>query len=247
MKRGQVTIFVILGLVIIVAVGFVVVYKDTLFSSPSSLKEKETISLTQSQQEIKSMVESCLKSTGNKAIILAGYQGFYITPPKQSVDYMIYKVPYLYDNGINRVPSPSVIEKQLSDYVNNNVKDCYYISDDVEYGEAETTTEIQNDRVFFYLKLPVKITKGESVSELDSFNAEVPVRLGELYAITKTFVENSDKEKLCLSCLLDISLQNNLYTEVVEIDDDVVIIFNDQKSKIDETNYVLQFGVNYEK
>lgn len=245
MKRGQVTLFVILGLVLVVAIALLVYYKDNLISSDN--KQEELSSLSQEEQEIKSLVESCLNDKAKEALTLSGYQGFYVDVPNNNLDYSIYQIPYLYDNGINKVPSIEIIEEQLSKYIDENIAECYTISQDIEFGNPETKTEIQNDKVLFTLNLPVKLNKGESASNLNEFNTEVKVRLGELYAIVKTFLDDSEKDKLCLSCLLDLSVKNDIYTEVVEVNEDIVVIFNDQNSKINDDNYILQFAINYEK
>lgn len=245
MKRGQVTLFVILGLVLVVAIALLVYYQDKLISSDN--KQEELASLSQEEQELKSLVESCLNDKAKEALTLAGYQGFYINVPNTHLDYSIYTIPYLYDNGVNKVPAIETIELQLSKYIDESIAECYTISQDIEFGTPETKTEIKNDKVLFTLNLPVKLNKGESISNLNTFNTEVNVRLGELYAVVKTFLDDSEKDKLCLSCLLDISVKNDIYTEIVEVDDDVVVIFNDQKSKISDDNYILQFAINYEK
>ena len=88
MKRGQVTVFVIIGLVLVVAIGLVFMYKDKIITTQEKLGEG--VALSESEQEVQVIVENCLEETAKEAIILLGYQGLYIELPEQKRSFGIY-------------------------------------------------------------------------------------------------------------------------------------------------------------
>lgn len=62
-KRGQVTIFVILGIIIIVAIVFGITMKKQIAQTLRGSETAETLSFTEQAQEVKKYVEDCLKES----------------------------------------------------------------------------------------------------------------------------------------------------------------------------------------
>ncbi|MFA5887186.1 MAG: hypothetical protein WC852_00555 [Candidatus Nanoarchaeia archaeon] len=67
-KRGQITIFIILGIVIIIAVIFGVVMRKEIVKAVSSSEDKEAISFSEQSAEVKKHVEGCLEQSLNDAV-----------------------------------------------------------------------------------------------------------------------------------------------------------------------------------
>src|SRR3989338_3113173 len=116
-KRGQVTIFIILGIIILAAVVLVFYLTgDTLVKQSEGKVNIET-------KPLKNYVGDCLEKTGNDALTLIGKQGGVINP----VNYRLYendKVNYLcyastdYSLCTNLYPDlRGTIVLELNDYV----------------------------------------------------------------------------------------------------------------------------------
>ncbi|MBI2565042.1 hypothetical protein HYV79_03585 [Candidatus Woesearchaeota archaeon] len=74
MKKAQVTIFIILGIIILVVLSLLIVLvsKTIIIGGAQSIEEKK--------QELQEYLQSCLKETAEQAIYLIGSGGGYINP-----------------------------------------------------------------------------------------------------------------------------------------------------------------------
>lgn len=151
MKRGQVTIFIVLGLVVLLIVGVFYFTKIKVAEVPA---EEITISKIAAEfQPVRDYVTSCVEQTAKEGLRLVGEQGGYIYPEDYGVFYnpgqptegegveFSSVVPYWYylsspNDCIGRCRfdtkavfvddesgEPS-IEGQLSRYVEDNLRDC---------------------------------------------------------------------------------------------------------------------------
>lgn len=63
LKRGQVTIFIILGIIIIVAIVFGISMRKQIAAAVTGTETSEALSFTEQTQEVKKHVEDCLKES----------------------------------------------------------------------------------------------------------------------------------------------------------------------------------------
>ncbi len=89
------------------------------------------------------------------------------------------------------------IERQLQDYVDENLKDClldfiafekqgFQIKAD---GDVETTAIVRDEDVFFYVKYTVEAKKGESEFKIEEYIKTVPVQLKKMYELANNIKE----------------------------------------------------------
>lgn len=151
-KKGQVTIFIIIGIILIFAV---LVYKS--YGEDNKVKE---VQLTPEEIfPIKSFVQSCLDKDAKEAtILLALYGG--------KMDELVY----------NNILSLSEMEDELSEYINDNIDNCLndleVLKNDKFYfktKEHTIETSINTKDVSFIFKYPIKIEKEGAVGDLEFF------------------------------------------------------------------------------
>lgn len=239
-KKGQVTIFIVVAIVLIGIVGL-------YFSLRGELKVD---TFTPESEEIYLFVENCIESTAEEAIYSIGQSGGYFLPPELSTDSGI---PYYYYNGQNYMPYKEEIEEEVSEYINEMLSFCVknfvdFPEFNISEGEIKTETKILDNKVVLNIEYPINIKKGESTTRLKNFeNIEIPVRLGIVYdAVGKIIQDQLGHENICLSCILDIVLENDLYTEMIDYDEETIIfIIRDENSKIDDKSFEFIFANKY--
>ena len=117
-KRGQVTVFVIAGIIILLVflLFFYIIKINTIFT-PEVVVPQEIAPL-------KSYVEDCINNIGEDAIIRLGMQSGYVEIPEDiamnprayiSVGGPI-KLPYWYLNGVDTSPTLVNMQSQISDF-----------------------------------------------------------------------------------------------------------------------------------
>ncbi|MBS3172019.1 hypothetical protein J4438_00345 [Candidatus Woesearchaeota archaeon] len=142
-KRGQVTIFIVLGIVILVVFGFLFFVRGNV-NEASFEEEMSSLTVPKEIESVKLYFDNCVEDLVDEGLTTIGEQGGYINLPKDimfrsytnpfSNSLEIYdglKVAYWYyesANGIemNQVPSLENIEVELENYINDNFKECYY-------------------------------------------------------------------------------------------------------------------------
>src|SRR3989344_5977987 len=157
-KRGQATLFIILGIVLVflVALYFIGVQQDII---PPLLSDGDSASQ--------------MAAVGGQYVTQIAAQGGYLAPASDT--YRLYndtQVSYLCWNQVgvptctNRLLTLSHMEEELTDVIDDALGTCinvYDVSDDIEAAENwELTVDIQRDSVDMLLYYPVSVDDGET-------------------------------------------------------------------------------------
>lgn len=206
-KRGQATLFIILGiiLVVLVAVYFIGVKQEII---PPLLSGGDA---SAQMSAVDQHVRECMNEIGGQYVTQIAMQGGYLAPAADT--YRLYndtQVSYLCWNqaGVgtctNRLLTVSRMEEDLTVAIEGALGSCinvYEESDDIEAAESwELSVDIQRDTVDLVLYYPVSIDDGDNVISEDEFSESLQVPLGELYDVSQDIVNyhavNGDFEQL---------------------------------------------------
>tara|TARA_Y100000034_G_C6886885_1_gene407312 strand:+ start:87 stop:818 length:732 start_codon:yes stop_codon:yes gene_type:complete len=239
-KKAQLTIFIIIAIVIVGAIVLIFSLQTGLIKQP----------LSPDAERVYNFVQGCIEEEGAETIYTIGQNGGYFFSPELSTDS---GVAYYYSNGKNFMPSKEQVEKEIDILVNEKLFFCTrnfvdFTNLRITQKEIKTQSEINENNIILNVNYPISIVKGESTSLIENFEVEILVRLGIVYdSIEKIIQEQLTHEDICLSCLLDISLENDLYIEMFNHDNETIIItFKDKNSKINNETFVWIFANKYE-
>ena len=199
-KKGQVTIFIILGILLLLSLTLVIFLRKELITfKPGEIIPTE-------KGKVENFLTSCLEKVGGEALQLVGVQGGYITIPSDVVnDYNArlqvspaHMVPYWAYGQNVRIPSLLEIKEQMDDYIEKNMRACLFSHeafqeayDLIEKSDLISNTEIVEGKVIFNLRweMEIRSKSGEVITELINHIAESPVRLKEVYEVSRSIVE----------------------------------------------------------
>jgi len=204
-KRGQLTIFIILGIVIIGAVVGILIFKDRIisFDIPSNMQPIYTTFL------------SCLNADVLVGIDVLESQAGYIEVPDfepgsqympfgSQLNFLGNPIPYWYyvsGNNIQKeqVPSKTEMEQQIADFIEREIRDCvfdkYYAQGfEIEQGEPEATVNINDEDIEVDLDMGFNIGFGKESVNVKKHSIEVKSNLGMLYDAAKTIYEKEQSE-----------------------------------------------------
>lgn len=239
-KKGQLTIFIILTIVIIgLVVGFFAFrgsLEGSLFSSDGD--------------SVKVFVEECLDEVSKEVAYSIGQGGGYFFPVNFSTETGI---PYYYVDGKNYMPTKKEVEDEISLFVSGELYLCvgnFSEFQDFEISEEfpSSKTTIRDEEILIKTDYPISVTKGESTILLKEFKTEVPIRLGIVYdAVDRLMQEQVSHKSICISCLLAESTENDLYVDMIDYDETTTIfIFTDENSIINDEYFEWMFANKYE-
>ena len=95
-KKGQITIFIIAGVIVLLLAGII------FFIGPQ-LQSEDISDVPLEAQPLKLFVEECLSSTAIEGIRLAGIQGGYVDIPEFALETDYSTIAYYYDQGKNKI------------------------------------------------------------------------------------------------------------------------------------------------
>jgi len=200
-KKAQVTIFIIVGIVMLLAVALVLLLQKQIVS----FKVDELIPTEKGKVE--TYLTSCIQQAGDEALFLIGTQGGYIDVPKdiqtdasQHLRLSPMNVLPYWAYGQNvRIPPLSAIKQELDTYIEQHTKSClldlqpfqdtYNI---VEKSPIKADTNIADGKVLFNVNWNVELqTKsGEKVAEVIEHTAESPAKLKRLHETASRIIDS---------------------------------------------------------
>lgn len=185
-KRSQVTVFMIIGLILVAIGGFI-------FFTYSS--QKSAVELPSEQLSVKSYLEECAKSRAEHGLNLIGLQGGYIFMPNSYLQANYSNIGYGLYGRKNTLPAISAMENELKAFMDAAMPSCINSSAfpylKFEYKNSSTDVKILKDEVLLDLKFPVSVLQGETITNIDEFKVKIPVRLGHIHSALTSIIKKT--------------------------------------------------------
>ena len=250
MKKGQITLFVIIGIIIIAVIGLGVYFRGSIIQDKAteSLAERDVVE--PEVQEVYNHIFDCAEETAKEGLVLIGLQGGYAQAPLDSIDIEDEGISIAigYDQGENKLPTLLTIQNELVSYVNTFAPTCVNLNlfegFSFEEKDPSTSVRILEDAVVFEINYPVVAKKGDTTYNLDkSYKFSYPVRFRRIYEISQSIINNEkDAVSIDINYLLDFGID----IDVLSYDEgQVIYLLTDDESKLDEIPYVFMFGNRY--
>ncbi|HKL23780.1 MAG TPA: hypothetical protein VJ912_00400, partial [Candidatus Nanoarchaeia archaeon] len=203
-KRGQMTIFIIVAIIIVALVSLFFILRDdtSLRGVPDDL------------QPVYNDFQNCIESNVMEGVSILESQGGYIYLPgyRNSVDpfsswfyFSGTSIPYWqYEQGgitFEQVPTKKEMENQLERYLESNIQDCSFQEYEeqgfsINKGEnISSNIEIKESRLEVSLNMDLTVEKEDNSYSLEKHSTRVKSYLGSLY---DSAVKIYEKEKTTL-------------------------------------------------
>ncbi|MBR9683053.1 hypothetical protein GOV03_00760 [Candidatus Woesearchaeota archaeon] len=198
-KRGQITVFIIIGIVVLAVVsGIVYVSK---YSIKEELSEETGELLT--INPIKLFIETCLEESVIEGIYLVSAQGGYY----DLVDVDLFdfeetnlELPYYFYGQKSALPSLNFIEKETSKATKVFLENCIGGFEvfkkegyQIEAGEEVVTIEFKEQNILGELRWPLTIIKGDTETQVDHFWSKIDLAFPEKYNIIKEYLGGQEE------------------------------------------------------
>jgi len=216
-KRGQVTIFIIAGISILLIIALLIMYQQqSLIFKPEVVTPPEVAPLQK-------YVRNCIQTTAEEGIHLIGANGGFIEFPDEiklnPASYIStnplfeeIKIPLWRYRGESKIPSEAFMVNELENYIEDNVDSClqglapFQKLFQIESKEKQATVTLMESGVAVELDYPLKITipsKNQTVN-IEKFEITVPLRLKTAYELAKNILEEENKDKFIETRTIDL-------------------------------------------
>lgn len=204
-KKGQVTIFIIIAIVLVAAVGLFFTFKDTFGqkSLPANIEPIYTSFLSCVEENTLAGI-SVLESQAGYIELPEFEPGSRYMPFSSELDFLGNPVPYWYyvsGNNIQKeqVPSKKEMANQLEKFIEAEMNDCvfdqYYGQGfRIEQGEAEARAVIRENKVDVNIDMRMSIERETESVLIREHDVSVDSKLGKLYNSAKKIYEQEQDE-----------------------------------------------------
>ncbi|MBU4352514.1 MAG: hypothetical protein KJ939_05545 [Nanoarchaeota archaeon] len=196
-KRGQVTVFVILGIVVVALIVLLLAFRKEIIPTSATTENLNGI-----MDDIRDHISDCIKESAEGPLERIALQGGYLSVPAGSyrlwndntVSFLCYNQQNT-ERCMNRLLTREKMEEELSEAVKQELASCIdvqsFSSGIIKTFEVvlsqpmKLTTSIMKDQVVFNLNYPVtlKSKSSDNVVTEKEFSVPVEVPLGELYEV----------------------------------------------------------------
>lgn len=242
--RGQLTVFIIFALVILL---FVLVY-FAVFKGNGISFEKSA-----SSDSIYKYAEQCIQDSALDTAAAFGYQqGYYNVPGKNSLETGIYRIAYYYLNGEVLIPDNKFFEGEFSKILDDKIaekcgdfppfaEDNYFIVS----GNATSGAKISDNNVLLNVNYPVTITDNGTSTSFSEFTYTLPVRIGHILDVSRTLVNEIKKDPDSID--LTFFLNQDLEISVSNYDDcnQVYILLDNGSISKEGDPYAFSFAAGF--
>jgi len=234
-KRGQVTIYIILGIVILVVFGLIFFLRNEIVKNDFQ-SQLARVKVPEQIQPIKNYVDECLEETIMSGARNIASKGGYLEVPFEDVPRSVLNpfsnslelgssgVAYWYYKSANnldktQVPTIESMEEDLEEYINDNFDFCLKGLDryweegfEISY-EEDVTSEVNIEDSHIEVKVftPTDIKKDDVGKYFDQHLVDVNVNLGKLYNLAVDVFEEENENKFLEHKTIDIMV---VYDEI---------------------------------
>jgi len=249
-KRGQVTVFIIVGIIILAVAAGIFYITSLTFEEAGDEAYQEAQIIT---SHIEVYLESCLEETTKTGLLFIAKQGAYYEPLIYK-DFSYLQVPYYSIYGDYYFPELTRVETELANYVEDNFYLCSNLSMFEEQGYNFTQTSytvtpnIKTNSVDVQLDYPLKISKQSSETTLGILYAEIDTNFQEVHETAESLIElqKNVSNSIPLGDILNSTNETEFQFVTVHLNDDTVLYnLYFESSGLDEP-YLYSYLVTYE-
>ena len=201
-KKGQVTLFVILGIVIVAVIVLLIAFRRDIIPKAGTQENIDA-----AMNNIDKGIRECLANSADDPLRRMGLQGGYLTTPEGSyrlwdsnpISYLCYNQAGV-ETCTNRFLTRAKMEEQLAEVIKNNLANCLDIEGFADVGIIKTIKVIPGDKMDLKvevaresvnLELDYRIeVKGSEASRVkDKFEVVIRSPLGELYDVSQDILD----------------------------------------------------------
>gem|GEM_PF-2548262 len=204
-KRGQVTIFVLLGLVVVSIIVILLMFQTNFFEQEIKGEEAERI-LEPQLNPIKERVMDCVEASAKRGELLIAKQGGYLDPPYYVTlgDYEVSYGCYLSEGVyMTTLPLMSKVEEELAEYMAlpetlNELDVCMNLDEFSSEGfevegdiqELRTEFDVSFSEITLKILFPLTISKESYATTLDNYIVQYPSGLGKAHSVASSIVND---------------------------------------------------------
>jgi len=246
-KKGQLTLFIILGIVILLT------FSALVYINMFKVKSRYVDGIDVSALDM--YITMCLKSTSYDALeYVSSHGGYYNLDSVPEADYFGRKTAYFFYSQSNIMPSKETVQQEMSDYIDENIGFCLRHYDgfraqgfNVEQRRFDTKVSIYDNIMSYEVDSSIIIKRSDQSAELKSFIFEAKnVRFGKMISLAQnlTALQETKPEFVPMLQIFQAAADSGMSMEMINMGNQSVLFrLKDMKSDPEITFiYAYRYG-----
>ncbi len=224
MKRGQATILIIVGVVVVLALIMTYVTVTKLFTSDEIT---ESITFPLEAEEYYYQVEECIITSSEISLSNLKMGGGYYQTPEPFFDTTFLKVPYGLYEGVQYPITTEIVEDEFEKYLKFEILSC--IEDlDLTFNteDLELDSKLNEDYIEVSIILSTTVTIVNNTYSFEDYYVEVDTELYEILNLQQQILDLHRTEEMPLSEILYLFEGSDLELEMNMDEEDVLYSIN---------------------
>jgi len=223
-KKAQISIFIIIGIILVIVTSFFIYNSDFEFFVSHDTKLKNQVS---------TIVKDCIYKSANTGTFILGQQGGYISIPSEIANnptkYILVgsKIPN-WDVQNGNIPTIDSMQQELTNYVQeqsfscieHNVKDLENVFD-IKLGDKfEVISTINDNNIVIEATYPITFNEknSEEILNVEDYTVTLKdLRLGDLYSLAVSVYNTQAEERVFESLTLEQIRTSNDYSSSLSV------------------------------
>ena len=247
-NKGQISFFIIVGVLIVLLVGGFLLFRSDLFQKQAVSEKEEIIAKEDVLNTVNGIADSCLQHVAEKALVTIGERGG-VYESENFFDYLLFKVNYGYYNEHVVFPSDEQVIRDLKLYLILNLQNCIQNSAEsagvqkyVQYSLSSSEISLTEENVQFVVDPGIKIKAKDYSGEIGEKSFLIDLKLAEILGLSRAIIQRIDLEDIVPST----SLLFTDYHIILDYPSDGTIIYtiHDNRTFIQGDQYSFSFAVD---
>ena len=246
MRKSQVTLFIIVGIVILIMVAFIAY----LISSDLDGEAEHHEDTPAWARPVETFYKSCLDSVVDEGINRLSMRAGYYDLPLLAFNSMYGEVPYYFYFGESLFPGVERFEREMEKYINRNLDVCLRNFDTIEnfnvtMGRINSNVEVGHESIFVNFEQGANVTREGITRSIYFPEYSYDARIKDIYEVSEKIVEN----KIRTPKFINITLIHELMRDYdIQIDtltsgeDRVIYVLQDEDNEIDGLPHMFLFA-----
>lgn len=243
-KRGQITLFIILGIFLVTIIVLTVYFRTSLLKEGETELQKQ-LAMPAEIREVRNQIQNCLEIVSEEGLIFLGLQGGYINTLMQSVYMDNFAIGYGYVDNEITLPSMEEIQLELGDYINQEIVECFtpedYPSLEIKEYVPNTLVEFTENKVILSTEYRLDVSKDTDTYIIETpYNVDYDVRFKKIYQVSEKILQQivTNPDTADIQSLLELGMDINVY----QVYDDVVYEVIDDLSNVNGEEFYFMFA-----
>lgn len=245
MRKSQVTLFIIIGILILISGAFVI-YLYAMDSDEAEHHEDAPDWAT----PVKSYYDSCVDNVVVDGINALSMRAGYFDIPLLVFNSELGEIPYYFYMGESLFPGVETFEREMEKFINRNLDVClrdFEAMEDfnVTMGQIDSDVEVGSDSIFVNFEQEANVVREDIAHTVRFSEYSYEARIKDMYEISEKIVE----KKLRAPKAINLTLIHDLMEEYeIQIDtltsgeDRVIYVLQDEDNEIDGLPHTFLFG-----